>query len=258
LRIVSLVPSLTETVCRFGFKEQIVGCTNYCVEPKGLHRLTTLIGGTKNPDIDLVKKLKPTHILVNLEENKPEHIELCNGIAPTFECMPKILDDIEPLLKDMGEFLGVKEAAVGFAKRFYEARKTLQTTFNSIESKRFLYFIWRDPWMVAGRDTYISSLFHEIGWINAAPTVIERYPTLFLDQLPRLDADIVFLSTEPYPFRKRDEERLKELWPDAPQIKKIDGRLMSWYGTTSIDAVEKVSKIICDYSACMVSSGNRQ
>jgi ABC-type Fe3+-hydroxamate transport system substrate-binding protein len=112
------------------------------------------------------------------------------------------------------------------------------------QKRRFLYFIWRSPYMLAGHDTYISSVLEFIGWTNAAPKIPphhQRYPHLSIEDLPLCNSDLILLSTEPYPFRGRDALRLKREWPNLPEIYKIDGKLMSWYGGNSLDLVDQLT-----------------
>ena len=115
LRIVSLVPSLTHMVCDFGLKPSVVGCTTFCVDPPDLRRTAVDIGGTKNPDLDKIASLRPTHILVNEEENKPEHIVACEALAPTLRTFPKTPSDVPGLLRTVGAWLGKADAGERWA-----------------------------------------------------------------------------------------------------------------------------------------------
>lgn len=244
MRIVSLVPSLTHMVCDFGLREMLVGCTSFCIKPAGLHRSAKNIGGTKNPDIDAILELKPTHILVNEEENKPEHIAALQGVVPTLATFPRHPREVPAMLREAGRFLGVPAVAERFAIQLEQALYRPSTT----EKRRCLYFIWRDPYMLAGLDTYISHMLELAGYTNVAPSS-ERYPTITLDEAAMLNPDVLLLSSEPYPFRQRDVDRIFAEWPgQLPQILKIDGQLMSWYGTLSIEAVEGIDRLVHAFS----------
>jgi iron complex transport system substrate-binding protein len=242
-RIVSLVPSLSHMVCDFGLKDNVVGCTTFCVEPRGLTKRAKIVGGTKDPDLAVIKGLKPTHIIVNEEENKPEHIAECQKIAPTFKSFPKSPADVPKLLRDAGQFLGVPEQGATFAS---DVERELEVLNERVEkalkhgrhtSRRYLYFIWREPYMVAGPDSYISAMLDLIAYTNATPAGPDRYPTLDVAAAKALAPDLLLLSTEPYPFRQRDAERLEDEWPDVPEILKADGQLLSWYGTLTATGV---------------------
>lgn len=233
-RIISLVPSLSHTVCEFGLIDEIVGCTSFCVDPPQLMKLCTSIGGTKNPDLDAIAKLKPTHILTNDEENTAPHIAACEQIAPTFRCLPKSPGDVPKLLNDLGGFLGLSD--IPGAEELTHRLAALKSKPKI--QKKCLYLIWRNPWMAAGVDTYISRSLEFLGWQNVLSSELGRYPTLTKEMLEGLTPDVVLLSTEPYPFRKRDRDALKEEWESAPDMLWCDGKLFSWFGSMTNELVE--------------------
>ncbi|RZA13014.1 MAG: hypothetical protein EOP10_30450 [Proteobacteria bacterium] len=233
-RIISLVPSLSETVVRQGLRSELVGCTQFCVEPADLHRTAKVVGGTKDFDLDLIRSLAPTHILANQEENPKELVEILQKEFPLLLTFPKGPYEVPSMLYDMENFLRTSQIFSPLAQELENAFQSLQTLRTP---KRFLYFIWREPYMLAGRDTYISRLLEVFGWRNAYEGS-ERYPEITVGEMKQLSIDTIFLSTEPYPFRKRDAARLRGEWPECPEIVKIDGRLMSWYGSASLEAWE--------------------
>lgn len=243
MRIVSLVPSLTEMVCDFGLRDQLAGCTQFCVEPKGLHRTAAIVGGTKDPDLEKIRALAPTHVLVNEEENKPEHIAACQKIAPTYLSFPKGPRDVPALLRDTAAWLGAPQAiaaAEAAAKEIESALARLSPT----SGKRFLYLIWREPYMVAATDTYISAMLELVGWHNAAPDTGNRYPTMTVPEMQAAQPEVLLLSSEPYPFRKRDMERLQGEWgPSSPAMRQVDGQMYSWYGTRLVKALPELSQL---------------
>jgi len=244
MRIVSLVPSLTHAVCDLGLREALVGVTKFCVEPKGLHRTAAIVGGTKDPDLAKIEDLKPTHIIVNEEENKPEHIAACRAIAPTLSTFPKSPYDVPDLLRNLGSFLGAVPMGEKWAGSIEERIATISRV-RPANQQRVLYFIWREPYMVAGRQTYIQAMLEFLGFQNAAETQADRYPTLNLDQMRALTPQMLLLSSEPYPFRARDAKRLAEEWgADVPPTRWIDGQLMSWYGTMTLTALEEILKFL--------------
>jgi len=234
-------------VADFGLREQIVGCTSFCVEPKGLARTARLVGGTKDPDLQAIRDLAPTHILVNEEENKPEHVRACTEIAETLVTFPRSPFDLPALLEEAGRFLDRSGVARRFAS---EAAQVLQAVKVAVHrrqaaggaaKRRFLYYIWREPYMVAAEDTYISAMLELAGLENAAPKGT-RYPELPISVARLASADLVLFSTEPYPFRKRDVERFQGEWPDVPEVLRADGQLFSWYGTMGIKALKELHR----------------
>lgn len=242
-RIVSLVPSLTETVVSLGIGDELVGITKFCVEPPGLHRTAALVGGTKDPELEAIFALKPTHVFVNEEENKPEHIAELARRVPTLNTFPKGPADVPGMLREMAAFLGAGAAAEELA-RAIEAE--LERAEGTQVGRRALYYIWREPYMVVAEDTYISAMMKALGYENAVKDAATRYPELTVAAAKALRPDVIFLSTEPYPFRKRDVERLQGEWADekAPPILKADGRLFSWYGSATLAALREPEALI--------------
>lgn len=251
VRIVSLVPSLTHALCDLGLRSNIVGCTSFCVKPADLYRTAKNIGGTKDADIQKIKDLRPTHIIANAEEN-PESIRLdCQSIAPTLVTFPKAPHEVPAMLHNLGEFLGAKESAGEAATQCLEALGDLSELVAERmqqgywERKKFLYFIWRDPWMVVAKDTYINAMLELLGYENVAPNHT-RYPALAVSEIARCSADVALLSSEPWPFRNRDRDALVQelsLGGHAiPEFVKIDGQLLSWYGTMTTTALHRMSE----------------
>jgi ABC-type hemin transport system substrate-binding protein len=237
MRIVSLVPSLSETVWALGLRKHLVGCTNFCVEPKDLGRTAARIGGTKDPDLDHIRSLRPTHILVNQEENPREPVLELAREVPTLVTFPKGPEDVPAMLRDIGRFLACETVAERSAAAI---EKQLQAPHGH-KPRRFLYLIWQNPYMLAGPDTYISRTLQSIGWVNAYEGQ-DRYPALDASALAACHADIILLSSEPYPFRMRDADRLLAQWPSAPRLARVDGQMLSWFGTRTQQALEQLSQ----------------
>jgi len=240
MRIVSLVPSLSKTVADLGLRQNLCGITKFCIDPPDLHRTAKIIGGTKDPDLSLIRSLEPTHIIVNEEENKPEHIEELQTFAKVLNTFPKKLSDTPKLFQDLGDFLSCKNKTDKLIQEFTEVNKSIA---NHKLSGSFLYFIWKNPYMIAGRDTYISDFLENLGLKNAY-TGSERYPKVTVDEMKGFEPTQLFFSSEPFPFRKRDLETFISEWPNHPSAAKIDGRLCSWYGTVVLEALKEASKLL--------------
>lgn len=220
LRIVSLVPSLTELAAEFAGEDAIIGATTWCVHPRGLKDSKTVIGGTKNVNLELVQQLQPDLILANKEENVEEQIEALAQDFPVYVSDVRDIESAEALIKDMGSVLHSEAKAQAYLDLASDARTKLQKAEGS-----FLYFIWNKPFMVAGSDTYISALLEAKGFKNAAPNE-SRYPELTWDDVLRLKPKYIFLSSEPYPFKAADTiEFHKAGFP----CKILDGEMLTWY-----------------------------
>jgi len=255
LRIVSLVPSLTHMVCDFGLKSSVVGCTTFCVDPPNLRRTAVDIGGTKNPDLEKIASLRPTHILVNEEENKPEHILACETLAPTLRTFPKTPSDVPALLRRVGAWLGKEDEGETWAIRVEDGLRWVAdlTRGAPVPRHKYLYLIWKEPYMVVSDDTYIAAMLRLIGLENVERDSV-RYPTLSIREMQARSPELVLLSSEPYPFRLRDISTLKTQWGDVhlasgplteslPAFLKVDGKLLSWYGTMTAEGLDYLARL---------------
>lgn len=250
MRIVSLVPSLSHLVCDLGLKEYLVACTKFCIDPPDLHRSCALIGGTKDPDLEFIKSLKPTHILGNEEENTAKDLAQCRNIAATYVSLPKSITDVPCMIKDIGYFLKQEEGAEHWSNKIRVAHQILRAQYSEkcgkglFRPKGFLYFIWNRPWMLASEDTYISRGLGSVGFRNLAPTS-SRYPQIEIQEVKDQGVECIFLSSEPWPFKKRDLIDLKKEWGEPmPPVYWIDGKLMSWYGSMTLDLLEELTAFI--------------
>lgn len=252
-RIVSLVPSLTETICQAGLESYVVGITQFCVSPTRLKSFPKVVGGTKDPNIDLIKGLKPTHVLANLEENESHHISELAKVTKVLVTKPRTVIEAIAMLDDLGDFLGEQALFSSLSddlKKVYslvlkrlsqsncaESRVDSKVESNATRKPRFLYFIWRDPWMVASSDTYISDALQLFGFENAVmhDKKNSRYPQVALDHLNKYDAQLAFFSSEPWPFRRRDVVDFIRSTNVSLDRYKIDGKIFSWYGSSTKD-----------------------
>lgn len=224
MKIVSLVPSITEALFDLGLTEnEIVGRTKFCIHPKDKVRNVTTIGGTKNINIDKIKALQPDLILANKEENVKEQVE---DLMEDFKVMVTNVETIEDnyyLLKNLGKLLGKEERAQLFNLKIYEV---LNQAKLGIPVKA-AYLIWKNPYMTIGSDTFIHRILTEIGFENVFKNQT-RYPQIEAEDLA--DADVIMLSSEPFPFKEKHIEELKAFHPDK-KIMIVDGEAFSWYGT---------------------------
>lgn len=246
LRIISLVPSLTETICDFGLQSQLVGCTHFCVHPVSLRKTVPAVGGTKDADIEKISALNPTHVIVNHEENTEDLIAALKkhpalSSCRVIETFPKTpLESIETV-KELARIFNVENKITKWVED--SAKLLTQCQKNQPQNKtKYAYFIWRNPWMVAGNHTYIANMLALIGMENifiTSDTLKERYPQIELENSILKTADFYFFSSEPFPFKNRHiEEFLEKTQLPAHKAHKIDGELISWYGTRTLKGLE--------------------
>lgn len=239
-RIVSLVPSLTELLCELGLEERLVGRSGFCIHPAEIVRKIPKVGGTKDVDVDKVRELAPTHVLVNVDENRREVVgQLATFVDEIVVTHPLAPTDNHELFELMGFLFSRERAACKLASRFQAALDRIQTA-KAIPPARVLYLIWRDPWMTVAPDTYISRMLGLINWATLPRTPPQRYPEIELaDFVGRVDR--VLLSTEPYPFRQKHVREIEALFGRGTDVALVDGEMLSWYGSRAIAGVDYVA-----------------
>ena len=219
-RVVSLVPSLTETLFDLGAGDSVAGITDFCIFPERLDR--PRVGGTKNPHIKEIRALAPDLVYMNLEENLERHAKQIAEFAPVFVTEPKTVDDVSDLITTLGAIHQRVEKA-------RELRDALDHERGTVATFTFAVPIWKKPWMWCGGDTYVSNLVESIGGRNVLHDR-ERYPSLTLDEVLAQKPDIVFLPDEPYLFTSEDAAGI-----EGPRvIGPFPGHLFTWHGTRTI------------------------
>ena len=224
LKIISLVPSQSELLWDLGIREELIGITKFCIHPDEMFRSVTRIGGTKNLNIDLIRELKPDLIIANEEENEKSQIEILQKEFNVHVTEIYTLDDSYKMIESIGKMVGKKARAL-------ELIAEIQTAFFSLSKplrpKKVLYLIWNDPFMAAGKNTIIDDLLMHAGFENCLH--MGRYPVLSLKEIEALEPELIFLSSEPFPFSEKHFELFKSLAKAKPMI--VDGEMFSWYGS---------------------------
>ncbi len=234
LRIVSLVPSQTELLVELGLEDYIVGVTKFCVHPPHIRKNKTVVGGTKQVHIKKIQNLNPDIILCNKEENTPKMVRELEKIAQVhISDIIKIEDALE-MISDYGSIFS-KEAKAGEIIQYI--KKEMELLKSPLLPKlKIAYFIWREPWMLAGRNTFINTLMELNGWQNVVRDKNSRYPEIKLGQLKILQPEVVFLSTEPFPFKIKHKKEIREHFEG--KIELVDGEYFSWYGSRLVPAMK--------------------
>ena len=223
MRVISLVPSITETLFDLGLtSDKIIGRTKFCIHPKELVKDVEIIGGTKNLTIEKIKALKPDLIIANKEENVKEQVEelMKDKVLVT---NVETLEDNYYLIKQLGHLFGKEEKAQYFNIKTYEAFD-IPKPENRV---RVAYLIWKDPYMTVGGDTFISRILEELGFENLFKDQ-KRYPEIQLEDLKA--ADLIFLSSEPFPFKEKHMMEIQKICINQ-KIMIVDGEAFSWYGS---------------------------
>ncbi len=239
-RIISLVPSQTELLYDLGLTDEVVGITKFCVHPGKWFRTKTRIGGTKNIHIDKIQSLQPDLVIANKEENIKEQVEALQQFAKVYVSDVNNLSEALQMIREIGELVNKKEQANYLSKSI--EKKFSQLKNIQVQKKTAAYFIWKDPYMVAGGETFINDMMQYAGFENIFQD-LPRYPETTVDDLKQMNCDYVLLSSEPYPFKQKHIDELQPLLP-ATKIILVDGEMFSWYGSRLLLSAEYFKQFI--------------
>lgn len=226
-RIVSLVPSQTELLAHLGLEDEVVGLTRFCERPEHWRSEKTIVGGTKQVDVDAVRALNPDLVLANHEENTSEDVEALDAVAPVFVTEVKTVPEALDMIRIVGTLTGTSDQTSTLAGRIISRFDTLP----DFPPLRAAYLIWREPYMTVGGDTFIHDVMRRADLINAFGHET-RYPEVSLEALADTDLDVVLCASEPFPFHKKEDKftgDIREAMSDTP-VAVVDGQPFSWYG----------------------------
>lgn len=240
-RIISLVPSQTELLYTLQLNEAVVGITKFCVHPENWFRTKNRIGGTKDVKLDIIEQLQPDLILANKEENVKEQVEY---LAAKFPVWISDVDDMQSaceMILQIGAMTG-KEAIANnlinaVSKGFSELQSFVPSTKIPVG-----YLIWKSPYMTIGGDTFINNMLDVCGFQNVFAAQ-KRYPSITVEDIKSAGCKVLFLSSEPYPFKQKHIDELQKELPDVV-IKLVDGEMFSWYGSRMLPAIDYFKKLI--------------
>lgn len=241
-RIVSLVPSQTELLYDLGLDEEIVGITKFCIHPKEWFKSKNRVGGTKDISIAKVLKLNPDLLIGNKEENEKENIESLKSQFPVWMSDIYTLQDALEMIEKIGELVGKSEKAIEIStliKNSFDQFKIENSERFKGKSPSVLYLIWRNPYLSAGKNTFIDSILSECGFSNFIKE--ERYPEI--DFKSKDYPDYIFLSSEPYPFKEKHIKELEEIYQNS-KVVLVDGEMFSWYGSRLLMASKYFQELI--------------
>jgi ABC-type Fe3+-hydroxamate transport system substrate-binding protein len=229
MRVVSLVPSATETLLAIGVEP--VACTRFCEQP-GI----PVIGGTKDPDLAAIVALRPDLVVVNDEENRlADASALIDGGTAVYSMSPRSVEDVGEAVVGLASRVGVV-APPAFEPDAWHAWLTTMLTPRWYEA---FVAVWRRPWMSLAADTYGSSLLDLLGVGNVFAGSLDRYPNVTLDEVATLAPNLVVLPSEPYPFAERHLAEVERDVPGVPTVL-VDGRDLFWWGVRTPAAAERL------------------
>jgi ABC-type Fe3+-hydroxamate transport system substrate-binding protein len=241
-RIVSLIPSTTELLCRLGLADALVGITVYCREPADLLRGKTRVGGEKDPDLERIRALAPDLVIANVEENVREHVDTLRGWGIAVHVTyPRTVAGAIAMIRELGQVTGTEARAEAMADELQALLDRTRAVTARRPPARAFYAIWREPYMTIGDDTYIHDVLAVCGAANVFADAGQRYPAVTLDEVAARRPDVILLPDEPFRFRRA---HLADFAPyaDVPAVRErrihlVDGKPFSWHGPRLADAL---------------------
>jgi len=231
-RIISLVPSQTELLVDLGLRNSLVGITKFCVHPNNLREEIQVVGGTKKVSYDKIKNLSPDIIICNKEENTFEMVEELQKIAPVWVSDILTIDDSFEMTQLLGKVFNVSEKASGLVSDIISEKNDFELFMKDKTSKKVAYLIWKNPYMGVGDLTFIDDVLKLNKFENIFKYKTSRYPEITFEELK--EADLILLSSEPYPFKREDVIEIKKAL--QKEVLLVDGEYFSWYGSRLKDA----------------------
>lgn len=232
-RVVSLVPSATETLIALGVVP--IACTRFCEQP-GI----PTVGGTKDPHVDEIVALAPDLVVMNNEENRIEDFNALRDAGLALHSMsPRTVSDVGKVVSTLADRVGVPAPHPFVAPDWHAFVQAKQQGFRG----RAAVMIWRRPWMTMRADAYGASVLQVLGWRNVVSLsdVGDRYPQVTLEQMAGSAPELVVLPSEPYPFAARHVAEVEAGMPTA-RVVLVDGQDLFWWGIRTPDALDRLSR----------------
>ncbi len=225
-RIVSLCPSITETLCDLGLSKNIVGITDYCIYPKQIVKNIEKVGGIYNVSVKKIKQLNPDIIFASKQENKKSTIEKLSKEFQCFIFSINTFSDALNMINKLGKIFNNETLSNELVNSIEEKFTKITKLKKSIS---YVYLVWKNPYMAASEGTYIDSLLSKLSFTNCVKESEKKYPEYDVIK-ESSDCDIIFLPSEPYKFRYKDKQELQKIFPDKI-ILLVKGEMFCWYGT---------------------------
>jgi len=241
MRIVSLCPSITESLVALGLGGSLAGVTRYCVHPREALEGIPRVGGTKNPDFDAIAALAPDLVFCNAEENRDADVAELSKRHRVDVSHPARVADVPPLLRRLGGLTGTDDAAEGWARAIEEKLAAARAG----RAVRFAYLIWKGPWMAAAAGTYISDLLETFGGVNVFPAAGGPWPKTGEEELAALRPQLVVLPDEPFPFGDAERAHWTRAVPSA-RVALVPGEDFCWHGVRTLMGLDAAGALLAE------------
>ena len=257
MRLVSLVPSVTELLFDLGLGDAVVGRTKFCVHPaEGVHAVE-VVGGTKNPKVGRIVALAPDLVFMNEEENRLEDAEaLRRAGVPVHSALPRTPDETAAMVRDVARRVRRLARGEAIAREIEVRSARVRALAARARTVRFAYLIWQAPWMTVRDDTFVSSLLEQAGGRNVFAGADARFPVVTAEALVAADPDVILLASEPFPFTPAHAAALAAtLGIDASRVTCVDGEVLSWHGSRTPAGIEYAATLLATQRARLAAAG---
>ena len=242
-RIISLVPSQTELLYDLGLEESIIGITKFCVHPYHFKSTKKSIGGTKKVHYEKIRLLQPDIIIANKEENTKEIVTELSKICPVWVTDIITLEDSLQMIEDFGQLFNKRTEAQKWVDKINFAVADFKFFVSNKPIQKVAYFIWANPYMVVGNNTFINEMLKLNNFQNIYENREERYPEVIIQKMRiQGNPDLVLLSSEPFPFNDEHAFELGRYTHHAKTVF-VDGELFSWYGSRLVKSFDYFKKL---------------
>ena len=242
-RIISLVPSQTELLYDMGLEESIIGITKFCLHPFHYKQTKMIVGGTKKVNYNKIKLVQPDIIIANKEENTKEMVAELSKICPVWVTDIVTMEDNFQMISDFGQLFNKRTEAQKWKDKINFAYRDFQIFIKNKPSQKVAYFIWANPYMVAGNNTFINEMLQLNNFQNVYEIREERYPEIIIQKMRiQGDPDLILLSSEPFPFKDEHAFEIGRFTHHAKTVF-VDGEMFSWYGSRIIKAFDYFKKL---------------
>ena len=252
MRLVSLCPSITESLVALGLADELAGITRYCVHPREAVGRIPKIGGTKNPDLAAIRAAAPDLVFANAEENRKEDVEALARDFAVDVSHPRTVAAVPPLLRHFGAITGTAEKAEEISSKVEEAlgrvEAALQHGGAGGDSRfRFVYLIWKDPWMTVGPGTYVADLLGRVGGAlsleGSRGAGSADYPLTSEDEIVSSRPDVLILPDEPYRFREEHAVFWRGRLPASCRVVVVPGDDFCWHGVRTLRGLDAAAEL---------------
>jgi ABC-type Fe3+-hydroxamate transport system substrate-binding protein len=242
MRIVSLCPSTTESLVALGLGGSLVGVTRYCVHPREALEGIPRVGGTKNPDLAAIAALAPDLVLCNAEENREADVAELSRLHRVDLSHPRRVADVPPMLRTLGTLTGAGESAEVWARGVEERLAAARPS----RPVRFVYLVWKGPFMAASAGTYVSDLLATFGGVNVFPAGAGDWPRTDESAVRELAPELLVLPDEPYRFAEADRDHWRSVLPSA-RVALVSGEDFCWHGVRTLRGLAAAESLLSGY-----------